>query len=122
MNASLFAVRSARAEDAPALAALEQLCVNESESYRGSTHLLSAVPLIGHELANYQSDPQHIVLVIESSNEICGFALGQRLERHAETQNGEQSIEHRPSFAAGWRRFVYEYQFLFSSKYRNSRG
>ena len=74
MNAALFAVRVARAQDAPALAALEQLCVNESESFRGSTHLLSAVPLIGHELANYQSDPQHIVLVIESSNEICGFA------------------------------------------------
>jgi hypothetical protein len=74
VNASLFAVRSARAEDAPALAALEQLCVNESESYRGSSHLLSAVPLIGHELDSFQSDPQHIVLIIESSNEICGFA------------------------------------------------
>ena len=35
-------------------------------------------------------DHHHLHAVVE--NEICGFALGQRLERYAETQNGEQSI------------------------------
>ena len=74
MNASLFSVRRATAQDASALAALEQLCVQESEGFRGSTHLLSAVPPIGHELELFQADPQHIVLVIESSEELCGFA------------------------------------------------
>ena len=74
MNVSLFSVRSANAEDTSALAALEQLCVQESESFRGSTHLLSAVPPVGHELENFQADPHHIVLVIESTDEICGFA------------------------------------------------
>ena len=74
MNAALFSVRSATSEDASALAALEQLCVHEAHSFRGSSQLLSAAPLIGLELDSFQIDGHHIVFVIESSGEICGFA------------------------------------------------
>ena len=74
MNAALFSVRSATSEDASALAALEQLCVHEAHSFRGSSQLLSAAPLIGLELDSFQVDGHHIVFVIESSGEICGFA------------------------------------------------
>ncbi len=74
MNAALFSVRSAASEDASALAALEQLCVHEAHSFRGSSQLLSTAPLIGLELDSFQIDGHHIVFVIESSGEICGFA------------------------------------------------
>jgi GNAT superfamily N-acetyltransferase len=35
---------------------------------------LSAVPTVGQELEIFQADPHHTVLVIESTDEICGFA------------------------------------------------
>jgi ribosomal protein S18 acetylase RimI-like enzyme len=74
VNATLFTVRQAVNQDATALAALEQLCVRESEIFRGSTHLLSTVPPIGEELDSFQADPHNMVIVVESSGEICGFA------------------------------------------------
>jgi ribosomal protein S18 acetylase RimI-like enzyme len=95
VNAALFVVRSAHAQDGPALVALEQLCVNESESFRGSSHLLSAVPLIGHDLGSFQTNPQHVVLVIESSNEICGFAQMEIAEQVAMVRRVYVSVKAR---------------------------
>lgn len=74
MNATLFTVRHAVTQDASEIAALEQLCVRESESFRGSTELLSEVPLIGEELIRFKVEPHNFVFVIETSDEICGFA------------------------------------------------
>ena len=74
MNATLFVVRKARGQDTSAIVDLERLCLQEAQSFRGSSQLLSAVPLIGPELDKLQIDAHHIVFVIESSGEICGFA------------------------------------------------
>ena len=74
MNATLFTVRQAITQDATVLAALEELCVRESESFRGSTELLSEVPPIGDELIRFQAEPHNFVFVIETLDEICGFA------------------------------------------------
>ena len=74
MNTNLFTVRSANAQDAPAIADLEQQCVQESESFRGSALLLAEVPFIGLHYDQFLNDARHHVLVIESPNGVCGFA------------------------------------------------
>ena len=74
MNATLFTVRPAVTQDASEIGALEQLCVRESQSFRGSTELLSEVPPICEELIRFQAEPHNFVFVIETSDEICGFA------------------------------------------------
>ena len=70
----MFTVRDAAAPDVSAIEILEQTCVQEAQSFRGNVELLSAAPLIGQGLTTFQDHPGHIVLVVESSSEICGFA------------------------------------------------
>ena len=74
MTASLFTVRSATAQDASAVSELEQQCMLESKTYRGSEQLFSVVPLVGLDIDSYCSVAGHIVLVVESQNHLCGFA------------------------------------------------
>jgi GNAT superfamily N-acetyltransferase len=70
----LFTIRTALTGDSSSISALESRCAQESENFRGSTHLLSAVPLIGHHLSSLLVDTNHVVLVVESADEMCGFA------------------------------------------------
>lgn len=74
MSAELFTVRSAQLQDAPAIAALEEQCVQESGNYRGSSQLLAEVPPVGQHVERHLNDSQHKILVIESAGEICGYA------------------------------------------------
>ena len=74
MNANLFTVRKAQSIDASAVSALEQQCVRESQSFRGSAELLADAPFIGNDFDKVLSNAGHLVLVVESSGEICGFA------------------------------------------------
>lgn len=74
MNTKLFVVRRGQSNDASAITALEQQCIRESESYRGSAQLLATAPLIGNEFEKMLGDADHLILVVESSGEICGFA------------------------------------------------
>ena len=74
MNANLFTVRKAQSIDASAVSALEQQCVRESQSFRGSTQLLEDAPLIGNDFDKVLGNTGCLVLVVESSGDLCGFA------------------------------------------------
>ena len=74
MNTKLFVVRRGQSNDASAITALEQQCAMESQSFRGSAQLLATAPFIGNELEKTLDDSDHLILVVESSGEICGFA------------------------------------------------
>ena len=74
MNADLFVIRRGQLNDASAISALEQQCARESQSFRGSDQLLATAPFIGNEFEKALDDADQLVLVVESSGEICGFA------------------------------------------------
>ena len=74
VDTNLFTVRKAHAQDSSAVSALEQQCVREAKGFRGSAQLLVEAPFIGNDLDKVLSNAGHLVLVIESSGEICGFA------------------------------------------------
>ncbi len=74
MNADLFVIRRGQLNDASAISALEQQCALESQSFRGSNQLLATAPFIGNEFEKALEDADQLVLVVESSGEICGFA------------------------------------------------
>ena len=74
MSSTLFTIRPALTGDSSSISSLESRCAQESECFRGSAHLLSAVPLIGHQLSSLLVDANHVVLVVESAGEMCGFA------------------------------------------------
>jgi GNAT superfamily N-acetyltransferase len=71
---ALFTVRLAQSQDASAIVQLEQQCVHESESFRGSAPLQEAAPAIGNNLDHILTNDNHSVFVITSSDEVCGFA------------------------------------------------
>ncbi len=74
MNANLFVVRKAQPLDALAISALEQQCVRESQSFRGSAQLLAEAPFIGNDFGKVLGNTGRLVLVVESSGDLCGFA------------------------------------------------
>jgi GNAT superfamily N-acetyltransferase len=74
VNANLFTVRKAQPLDASAVSALEQQCVRESQSFRGSAQLLAEVPFIGSDFDKVLGNTGRLVLVVESSGDLCGFA------------------------------------------------
>ena len=74
MNANLFAVRKAQSIDASAVSALEQQCVWESQSFRGSAELLADAQFIGNDFDKVLGITGRVVLVVESSGDLCGFA------------------------------------------------
>ena len=74
MNANLFTVRKAQSIDASAVSALEQQCVRESQSFRGSAELLTDAPFIGNDFDKVLGNTGRVVLVVESSGDLCGFA------------------------------------------------
>jgi len=74
VNANLFAVRKAQSLDRSAVLALEQQCVRESQSFRGSAKLLAEAPFIGNDFDKVLGNTGRLVLVIESSGDLCGFA------------------------------------------------
>lgn len=74
MNTALFTVRIAQPQDAAAIVQLEQQCVHESESFRGSAQLQEAAPAIGNDLEHILANVNQSVFVIMSSDEVCGFA------------------------------------------------
>ena len=74
MNANLFTVRKAQPLDASAVSALEQQCVRESQSFRGSAQLLAEAPFIGSDFDKVLGNTGRLVLVVESSGDLCGFA------------------------------------------------
>lgn len=74
MNANLFAVRKAQSFDRSAVLALEQQCVRESQSFRGSAQLLEEAPFIGNDFDEVLGNTGRLVLVVESSGDLCGFA------------------------------------------------
>ena len=74
MNANLFTVRKAQPLDASSVSALEQQCVRESQSFRGSAQLLAEAPFIGSDFDKVLSNTGRLVLVVESSGDLCGFA------------------------------------------------
>ena len=74
MNANLFTVRKAQPLDASAVSALEQQCVRESQSFRGSAQLLAEAPFIGSDFDMVLGNTGRLVLVVESSGDLCGFA------------------------------------------------
>jgi N-acetylglutamate synthase-like GNAT family acetyltransferase len=74
VNANLFAVRKAQSLDGSAVSALEKQCVLESQSFRGSAQLLAEAPFIGNEFDKVLGNTGRLVLVVESSGDLCGFA------------------------------------------------
>ena len=74
MNANLFTVRKAQSIDASAVSALEQQCVRESQSFRGSAELLADAQFIGNDFDKVLGNTGRVVLVVESSGDLCGFA------------------------------------------------
>jgi len=74
VNANLFTVRKAQSIDASAVSALEQQCVRESQSFRGSAELLTDAPFIGNDFDKVLGNTGRVVLVVESSGDLCGFA------------------------------------------------
>jgi N-acetylglutamate synthase-like GNAT family acetyltransferase len=74
VNANLFTVRKAQPLDASAVSALEQQCVRESQSFRGSAQLLAEVPFIGSDFDNVLGNTGRLFLVVESSGDLCGFS------------------------------------------------
>jgi GNAT superfamily N-acetyltransferase len=74
VNASLFVVRKAQLLDDSAVSVLEQQCVRESQSFRGSAQLLAEAPFIGSDFDKVLSNIGRLVLVVESSGDLCGFA------------------------------------------------
>ena len=74
MNANLFIVRKAQSIDASAVSALEQQCDRESQSFRGSAQLITDAPFIGNDFDNVLGNSGRLVLVVESSGDLCGFA------------------------------------------------
>ena len=74
MNANLFTIRKAQPLDASAVSALEQQCVRESQSFRGSAQLLAEAPFMGSEFDKVLDNTGRLVLVVESSGDLCGFA------------------------------------------------
>ena len=74
MNANLFTVRKAQSIDTSAVSALEQLCVRESQSFRGSAELLADAPFIGNDFDKVLGNTGRVILVVESSGDLCGFA------------------------------------------------
>ena len=74
MNASMFSVRKAHAQDSSAVSALEQQCVREAQSFRGSAQLLVEAPFIGNDFDKVLGNTSRVVLVVESSGDLCGFA------------------------------------------------
>lgn len=74
MNANLFTVRKAQSIDASAVSALEQQCVRESQSFRGSAELLADAPFIGNDFDKVLGNTGRVILVVESSGDLCGFA------------------------------------------------
>lgn len=74
MSVNLFTIRKAVTRDAPAISVLEHQCFQESQSFRGSAHLLSEAPFVGDDLDTVLCDLGRFVLVVESSGEVCGFA------------------------------------------------
>ena len=74
MSANLFIVRKAQPLDASAVSALEQQCVRESQSFRGSAQLLAEAPFIGGDFDKVLGNTGRLVLVVESSGDLCGFA------------------------------------------------
>ena len=74
MNVNLFVVRKAQPLDALAISALEQQCVRESQSFRGSAQLLAEAPFIGNDFGKVLGNTGRLVLVVESSGDLCGFA------------------------------------------------
>lgn len=74
MNANLFTVRKAQSIDASAVSALEKQCVRASQSFRGSAELLADAPFIGNDFDKVLGNTGRVVLVVESSGDLCGFA------------------------------------------------
>jgi GNAT superfamily N-acetyltransferase len=74
VNANLFVVRKAQPLDALAISALEQQCVRQSQSFRGSAQLLAEAPFIGNDFGKVLGNTGRLVLVVESSGDLCGFA------------------------------------------------
>jgi len=74
VNANLFTVRKAQSIDASAVSALEQQCVRESQIFRGSAELLADAPFIGNDFDKVLGNTGRVVLVVESSGDLCGFA------------------------------------------------
>ena len=74
MNASLFVVRKAQLLDDSAVSVLEQQCVRESQGFRGSDQLLAEAPFIESDFDKVLSNSGRLVLVVESSGDVCGFA------------------------------------------------
>ena len=74
MNANLFAVRKAQSLDGSAVSALEQQCFRESQGFRGSTQLLTEASFIGSDFDKVLGNTGRLVLVVESSGNLCGFA------------------------------------------------
>ena len=74
MNANLFTVRKAQSIDASAVSALEQQCVRESQRFRGSAELLADAPFIGNDFDKVLGNTGRVILVVESSGDLCGFA------------------------------------------------
>ena len=75
-NVPLFTVRSATADDAAALSALEIEARQEISSFRGHESLLTANPLIDPNCALTVASRSCLVLVAESSGQIVGYAKG----------------------------------------------
>jgi N-acetylglutamate synthase-like GNAT family acetyltransferase len=74
VSANLFIVRKAQSLDASAVSVLEQQCVRESQGFRGSAELLVEAPFVGNDFDEVLNDAGHLVLVVEYSGEMCGFA------------------------------------------------
>lgn len=74
MNANLFAVRKAQSLDGSAVSALEQQCFRESQIFRGSAQLLTEAPFIGSDFDQVLGNTGRLILVVESSGDLCGFA------------------------------------------------
>jgi N-acetylglutamate synthase-like GNAT family acetyltransferase len=74
VSANLFIVRKAQSLDASTVSVLEQQCVRESQSFRGSAELLVEAPFVGNDFDEVLNDAGHLVLVVEYSGEMCGFA------------------------------------------------
>lgn len=60
--------------DSSAVLALEQQCDRESQSFRGSAELLADAPFIGNDFDKVLGNTGRVVLVVESSGDLCGFA------------------------------------------------
>lgn len=74
MSAQLFSVRIANSQDASEIDRLENLCLQESKNFRGSSELLAVAPLVGMQLDLFLCDVHHAIFIIETPAEVCGFA------------------------------------------------